>query len=99
MSNLADGTHYFAKDFLAPSGTPPLYRIVVENGLITVEELHAVHKGGWISTTQVTKMLMGLSDDEWVRVTPELAEQIIAKDEAWWAAKQAGSGRRGSKGG
>lgn len=92
MSRLPDGTHYLAKDKPTPTGTPPLYRAVVENGHYLSQDQDVVTEGGWVPTTQITKMLMGLSDDDWVRVTPELAAEIIAKNDAWWAAKQAGSG-------
>lgn len=89
MTDFPDGTHYFAIDMPTRPGVPPLYRLVVESGSWTSEDWYAVGRGGWIPTMEITKFLMGQSDSEWVRVTPELAVEIVRRWDEWCAAEDA----------
>lgn len=83
------GVHYLAMVRQTPSGLPPIFRVTVDEHNHVHGEVFSVQDDDWVFSSEIQKLRVDMSDEDWVRITPELAREAIEKDRAWYRERQA----------
>ena len=84
---LPAGVHYLAVAMATGSDLPPVFRVSVSDSELD-GVVFSVRKDDWVFSAEAVKMALDVSDNDWVVIAPELAQEIVDKKRAWYRAQR-----------
>lgn len=88
MSTYPAGTSYFTTSRVSPSGLKTVIRTIAAEGDLLSEEVFSPHRGGWINTTEITKWLNSMSEEEWHELPETEALRFVGCAQEWWQQQE-----------